>query len=134
MHPLRRAQIAHLKADKACTKMPSKYADFADVFLPKLVAKLLEHTGINNHAIEFMNDWQPPYGFIYSLGPVKLKTLKAYKKNNLTNSFIKLFNSAAGALIVFDMKLNGSLRLFVDYWGLNNLTIKNHYSLSLVGE
>ncbi len=32
VHPSRRAQIAHLKADEAPTKVPSKYDDFADVF------------------------------------------------------------------------------------------------------
>ncbi len=56
MHPSRRAQIAHLKADETSTKVPSEYADFANVFLPKLAAKLLEHTGINDHAIELVDD------------------------------------------------------------------------------
>ena len=51
MHPLRKAQIAYLKADEAPTKVPSKYADFADVFSPKLAAELSEHE-ISNHAIK----------------------------------------------------------------------------------
>ena len=50
VHPSRKAQIAQLKADEAPTEIPSKYADFADVFLPKLAAELPEHTGINDHA------------------------------------------------------------------------------------
>ena len=32
VHPLKRAQIAHLKVDKASIKVSSKYANFADVF------------------------------------------------------------------------------------------------------
>ncbi len=56
MYPLRRAQIAHLKADEAPTKVSSKYADFADVFSPKLAVELPEHTGINDYAIELMDD------------------------------------------------------------------------------
>ena len=56
MHPLRRAQIAHLKANKAPSKVPSKYADFADVFSLKLAAELLEHTRINDYAIELVDD------------------------------------------------------------------------------
>ncbi len=134
MHPSRRAQIAHLKADEAPTKVLSKYADFADVFSPKLAAKLPEHIGINNHAIKFVDDWQPPYGPIYSLGPVELETLKAYIENNLASGFIRPSKSSAGALILFDKKLDGSLRLCADYQGLNNLTIKNRYPLPLVGE
>ncbi len=128
------AQIVYLKADKAFFKVPSEYADFVDVFSPKLAAKLPEHTGINNHAIEFVNDWQTPYNTISSLGPMELETLKAYIENYLANSFIRLSKSPAGALILFDKKSDGSLRLYMDYQGLNNLTIKILYSLPLVGE
>ncbi len=39
VHPSRRAQIAHLKADEAPTEVLRKYANFADVFLPKLAAE-----------------------------------------------------------------------------------------------
>ena len=87
---------------------------------------------INNHAIELVDDQQPLYGSIYSLGPVELKTLKAYIKNNLANGFIKPSKSLARALIFFDKKLDNSLRLCIDYQGLNNLTIKNWYPLLLV--
>ncbi len=132
VHPSRRAQIAQLKADEALTKVPSEYSDFADVFLPKLAAELPEHTEINDHAIELVDDWQPPYGPIYSLGPMELKTLKADIKNNLAS--IRPSKSPAGAPILFDKKPDGSQRLYVDYRGLNNLTIKNRYPLPLVGE
>ncbi len=134
MYLSRRAQIAHLKADEASTKVPSKYADFTDVFSPKLAVELLEYIEINDHAIELVDDQQPPYGPIYSLGPVELETLKAYIKNNLANDFIRPSKSPAKAPILFDKNSDGSLRLCVDYQGLNNLIIKNWYPLPLVGE
>ena len=56
MYPLKKAQIAYLKMDEAPSKVPSKYADFADVFFLKLAAKLSEHTRINDHAIELVDD------------------------------------------------------------------------------
>ncbi len=59
MHPSKRAQIAHLKVDEAPSKVPSKYADFADVFSPKLATKLPEHTRIDDHTIELVDDQQP---------------------------------------------------------------------------
>ena len=115
MHPLRRTQIAHLKVDKAFTKVLSKYTDFIDVSSPKLAIELLKHTRINDHAIELMDNWQPLYGPIFNLGPLKLEILKAYIKNNLANGFIRLSKSPVGAPILFDKKSNNSLRLYVDY-------------------
>ncbi len=134
VHPLRRTQITHLKANKALSKVPSKYTNFADVFSPRLAAELLEHTRINNHVIEFVDDWQLQYGSIYSLRPRELETLKAYIKNNLANGFIKPSKSSARAPIFFNKKPDGSLRLCMDYRGLNNLIIKNWYLLPLVEE
>ncbi len=134
VHPSKRAQIAYLKANKAPTEIPSEYADLVDVFSPKLAVELPEHTKTNDHAIEFVDDQQFSYRPIYSLGPVELETLKAYIKNNLASSFIRPFKSSARAPILFDKKPDGSLRLCVDYEGLNKLTIKNWYLLFLVGE
>ncbi len=57
MYPSKRVQIAHLKADEAPTEMPNKYADFIDVFLLKLAIELPEHTRINDHSIELVDDW-----------------------------------------------------------------------------
>ena len=56
MHPLKEAQIAHLKADEVSTKVFSKYADFADVFSPKLAIKLSEYIKINNYAIKLVDN------------------------------------------------------------------------------
>ncbi len=134
MHPSRRAQIAHLKVDEAPSKLPGKYVDFVDIFSLKLDVELPEHIGINNHTIKLVDNWQPPYGPIYSLGPVELEPLKAYIKNNLASSFIRPSKSPAWALILFDKNLDGSLRLCTDYRGFKNLTIKNRYLLPLVRE
>ena len=56
MHPLKKVQIAYLKADKTSIKVASKYVDFADIFLPKLAAEFLKHIKINNHAIKLVNN------------------------------------------------------------------------------
>ncbi len=132
MHPLRKAQGVHLKADEAPIEVPRKYANFADVFSSKLATEFPEHTGINNHAIKLGDDWLPPYGLFYSLKLVELEILKAYIKNNLASDFIRPSKSPAGARIFFDKKPDGSLRLYMDFQGLNNLTIKNRYPLPLV--
>ena len=134
IHSSREPQISSLIAEEAPTKVFAKYLDFADVFSPELATELPEHTEINTHAIDLEEGKQPPYGPIYSLGPVELETLKTYIKTNLANSFIRPSKAPASAPILFDKKPNGSLRLCVDYRGLNNITIKNRYPLPLVGE
>ena len=65
---------------------------------------------------------------------MELEILKGYIKNNLANGFIRASKSPAGVSILFDKKPDSSLRLCVDYWDLNNLTIKNWYPLLLVRE
>ena len=133
--PFCRPQVSGLITEKAPTKVLAEYLDFADVFSPDLTFNLLEYTGINNHAIELVDGCQQPsYRPIYNPGPVELKTLKAYIETNLANGFIKPSKSPAGTPILFDWKLESSLRLCVNYWDFNNLTIKNWYPFPLIGE
>ena len=115
-------------------KIPTEYLDFSDVFLKEKALILPEATEMNQHAIKLQKDQQLPYRPIYSLGPVELKTLKTYIETNLANGFIWPLKLPAGAFIFFVGKLDGSLRLCVNYRGLNNLTIKNQYPLPLIGE
>ncbi len=65
---------------------------------------------------------------------MELETLKTYIETHLKTGFIRSSKSLAGAPIFFDKKPDGSLRLRVNYRGLNNLTIKNRYPLPLIGE
>lgn len=101
IHPFWMVQIASLIADKAFVTISVEYSDFADVFSPKSVAKLLQYTGIDDLSIELINNRQPSYWPIYSLGPVQLETLKIYIEANLANDFMRLSKSPAGASILF---------------------------------
>ena len=132
IHPARKAQIALLIAKEV--KILTNYLDFLDVFSEEKASVLPEITDLNQYAIKLQKSQQPLYKPIYSLGPVKLKTLKTYIKTNLANGFIWPSKSPAGTPIIFVRKPDGSLRLCVDYWGLNNLIIRNRYPLPLIGE
>ena len=65
---------------------------------------------------------------------MELETLKTYIKTNLANGFICPLKSPADAPILFNKKPDGNFCLCVDYWGLNNITIKNWYPLLLVNK
>ena len=132
IHPDKKTQITSLLIEKVTVL--AEYSDFADILSKESTELLLEQTGVNEHAIELEKDKQPPYNLIYSLGLLELETLKTYIKTNLANGFIGPFKSPAGAPIFFVQKLNDSLRLCVNYQGLNNLKIKNRYLLPLISE
>ena len=125
VHPNWKVRIATLIADKALVIIPAEYLDFKNVFFKESTAVLPEYIEINTHAIELEKGKQPPYGPIYSLGPMELDTLKTYIKTNLVNGFICPSKSPVGTLILFNKKPNENLWLCVNYWGFNNITIKN---------
>ena len=110
----------------------AKYIDFSDIFLKESAEVLPKRIKINEHAIELKKGKQPPYRPIYSLGPVKLKTLKTYIKINLANGFIQLSKLPVNAPILFFCKFNNNFCLCINYQGLNNLTIRNQYPLPLI--
>ncbi len=96
--------------------------------------ELPENTGMNEYAIKLIEGKQTPYGPIYVLRLVELETLKTYIETQLKTGFIWPSKSSVGMLILFDKKPDGSLRLYVDYRGLNHVIIKNRYLLLLIGE
>jgi hypothetical protein len=62
----------------------------------------------------------------------ELLALKDYIEENFAKNFIRHSKSPAGALIFFVKKKDGSLRMCIDYRGLNKRTVKNHYPLPLI--
>ena len=81
-----KAQIMLLLAKKVT--VPAEYNDFADVFSKKSAEVLSMRTSINKYTIKLINGKHLLYRPIYSLGPVKLKTLTSYIETKLANDFI----------------------------------------------
>lgn len=86
IHLAQKAQIATLDTKKVI--VPPEYLNYANIFLEASGAELLKYTGINNHPINLVDNKQLPYGLIYSLRLVELKTLKTYIETNLANGVI----------------------------------------------
>jgi len=75
-----------------------------------------------------------PTGAIYKITWEEDKAPQTYLQENLPTGKVRRSRSAAGTPILFVKKKDRSLRLCVDYRGLNHLTIPNKYPLPLISE
>jgi hypothetical protein len=114
------------------SELLEKYWEFGNVFSEKEVNQLTNHSLM--HYIINISDATSSYESIYKLSEIELKILRKYLNENLEREYIQHFISPAGAPILFILKKDGSLRLCVNYRDLNKITVKNRYSLSLIGE
>lgn len=105
---------------------------FGNVFLLNFTTELSKRFGKKNDLIDLKKSMQSLYWPIYSLKPVKLEILKTYIVVNHASNFIKTLKFPADALILFVYEKDNNLWLCVNYWGLDNLTIKNRYLLQLI--
>ena len=112
-------------------QVPHDYHDYLDVF-SKRKGTTLPPRRSHNHHINLMDDTTPPFSPIYSLSEVEQLALRDFLDDNLKNQFIRPSQSSAGAPILFIKKKDGSLRLAVDYRGLNKITKKDRYPLPLI--
>ena len=105
--------------------LPQRYRDYADVFNETAATTLSEPRPRLNHEILLKPNSTPPYGPLYNLSETELKVLQGYIETNLVSGFICRSKSPAGAPILFMKKKDNSLRLCVNYWGLNAIMIRN---------
>ncbi|KAF5230292.1 hypothetical protein FAUST_9880 [Fusarium austroamericanum] len=119
--------------DLSVSEVPEEFRDFIDVFSAEKASSIPEHKG-TDHRIDLIPDKTPPYGPIYPLSQSELGELRQYLDDNLATGRIRPSKSPAGAPILFVPKKDGTLRLCVDYRGLNGVSIKNRYPLPLVTE
>src|SRR6266511_798177 len=77
---------------------------------------------------------EPPLGRMYSLSQTEAQALHEFLDENLCIGFICPSKSAHGVPILFVKKKDGSLRLCVDFRGLNRITKKDRYPLPLISD
>jgi len=113
------------------SQVPKVYHDYLDVF-SKSKGTTLPPRCPYDHKIEVEPSTTPLFGPIYLLSEVEQLALRDFLNENLANKFIRPSKSPAGAPILFIKKKDGSLRLAVDYRGLNKITKKDWYPLPLI--
>ncbi|KAG5723599.1 hypothetical protein E4T56_gene18161 [Termitomyces sp. T112] len=113
--------------------VPPEYHEFADVFSEGSAKELPPHRSYD-HKIDLEEGTSLPFGKIYNMSEIKLQALKEYLDDMLSKGFICPSISMADAPVLFTKKKDGSLRLCVDYQGLNKVTKKNWYPLPCIGD
>lgn len=114
-------------------QMPPQYADLADAGSVDDAGGLPDH-GPQDLAIDVKEGEVPPCKPLYNLSAAELEVLRKYIADYLKRGWIRASKSPAGAPILFAKKKDGTLRLCVDYRGLNKITIKNRHPLPLISE
>lgn len=113
--------------------LPPGMEDLADVFDtdPQRMRQRMANT---SHAIRLKPDTVPPFQPLHNLSRTELEELRDYLAKATANGWIRRSVSEAGAPILFAPKKDGSLRLCVDYRGLNAVTMKDRTPLPLISE
>jgi len=135
---LRPSDSAKARSSSASTPpdldiVPPEYRDYADVFSKAKASELPPHHDYDLK-INLEEGTSPPLGTLYSLSPVELSALQTFIDENLNTGFIRPTASSHAALVLFMKKKDGSLRLCVDFQGLNKITKKNRYPLPLISD
>jgi 8-oxo-dGTP pyrophosphatase MutT (NUDIX family) len=105
---------------------------YADVFA-ELPPGLPPDRGIS-HTIPLLPGAGTPCRPMYRLSPGELLEVTAQVKHLLAMGFIEPSESPYGAPILFVMKKDGTLRMVIDYRGINRLTKMNKYPLPLISD
>jgi hypothetical protein len=114
--------------------VPAEFHEFLPLFDKIVADRLPPHRGEYDHKIMLKDGFEPPFGPLYSLSRPELQALKAFLEENLDKHFIRQSSSSASTPVLFAKKGDESLRLVVDYRGLNEGIIKNRYPLPLIRE
>lgn len=108
--------------------LPLKYQDYLDVFEKQNSDSLLLCCIL---PINLQPGAQVPFECIYAMSAPELEVLTKYLQENQAKGFICCSIPHACIPIHFVKKEDGSLRFYVDYRALNQITICSQYPLPL---
>jgi Reverse transcriptase (RNA-dependent DNA polymerase)/RNase H-like domain found in reverse transcriptase len=114
-------------------RVPAEYHEFLYMFLAQN-HRSLPPCRPHDHESTLKEHTTPPYRPLYGLSRNELETVREWIDDNLSKEFIRASSSPAASPILFVKKPDGSLRLWIDYRGQNEITVKDRYPLPLIQE
>ena len=128
-HPERESGLAKLSTQLVLPE----YHDYLSIFSEE-EAKALPPRCYVDHAIPLIEGGKPLFGRMYSMSDNDLKELKAWIEENLATLFIRASFSSAASPIIIVRRLGSAPQVCVDYYSLNNITIKDEHPLPRIEE
>ena len=120
----RRKVIKEARLKQLLNKYKKVFQDLPDGLPPD---RGIKHT-IN------LTERKTPFKHAYRLSPAELDEAKRQIAELLRKGFIQPSQSPFGAPILFVQKKDGSLRMCIDYRGLNTITERNRYPLPNIAD
>ena len=111
--------------------MPSQYHDLGEFYNKSRATSLPPHDAYDC-AINLLAGTSPPRGCLFSLSAPERLAMERYIGESLAAGLIHPSSSPAGADFFFVGKKDGTLWTFIDYRGLNTITVKNRYPIPLI--
>ncbi|GJV79681.1 putative reverse transcriptase domain-containing protein [Tanacetum coccineum] len=107
--------------------------EFKDV-MPKELRKKLPPRREVDHTIKLETGSKPPAKAPYRMPLPELEELRNQLKDLMDAGYIRPSKAPYGALVLFQRKKDGSLRMCIDYRALKKVTIKNKYPIPLIAD
>ncbi|GBG82920.1 hypothetical protein CBR_g36447 [Chara braunii] len=108
--------------------------EYYDVFSPYFSNSGIPPMRDVEHSIQLVLDYRVHHQAPYRLSIPEAMELKHQLEKLLRLGFIKPSNSPWGSPVLFARKVDGTLRVCVDYRGLNRYTVKNSYPMPRADE
>ncbi|GBG73236.1 hypothetical protein CBR_g12954 [Chara braunii] len=108
--------------------------EYRDVFPPYFSYSGIPPMRGVEHSIQLVPDYHVHHQAPYRLSIPEATEFKRQLEELLRLGFIKPSNSPWGAPVLFARKADGTLRLCIDYRGLNRYTVKNNYPMPRADE
>ena len=115
-------------------ELPEWCSKFASVFLEKESQELPPHHEGVDLIIELEGGKSPLFRLIYYHSPQESAAIREYIQTILAKGWIRASKSSAGALLLYTAKKDGGIHIYIDFRGLNTISLKNRYPLPLIDE
>ncbi|GJP56376.1 hypothetical protein CLOM_g15431 [Closterium sp. NIES-68] len=121
------------KTSETPEKIKELLKEFQDILLDDLPNELPPYRTHQHEIVEEPGS-KPTFRAPYRLSPTELTDMKKQIEYLLAKGLIRPSTSPYGAPVLFTPKLDGSLRMCIDYRALNKQTIKNKYPIPRIDD